>query len=177
MTASFDYYELAHPAEGVGSGFKYKTVPHITLKSIANNEPPGQETLYDQPLADSKRLRVTGPFTVEAVPAPFAKSFDEVESDLQEADTSIARTGETLRQSEWRDELLKGGVRAKGGAMIHFDEGGAAFGDTLSTGGSRNQGRRTKAGACLFRPRTRPWTAVWWRRPLKKRSILNQRHR
>ena len=32
MTASFDYYELAHPDEGVGSGFKYKTVPHITLK-------------------------------------------------------------------------------------------------------------------------------------------------
>ena len=37
MTALFDYYELAHPQEGVGSGFKYKTVPHVTLKSIANN--------------------------------------------------------------------------------------------------------------------------------------------
>jgi adenine-specific DNA-methyltransferase len=30
---------LAHPQEGVGSGFVYKTVPHITLKAIANNEP------------------------------------------------------------------------------------------------------------------------------------------
>ena len=37
MTAVFHYYELAHPQEGVGSGFKYKTVPHVTLKSIANN--------------------------------------------------------------------------------------------------------------------------------------------
>ena len=37
MTATFDYYQLAQPEEGVGSGFKYKTVPHITLKSIANN--------------------------------------------------------------------------------------------------------------------------------------------
>jgi len=37
MTATFDYYMLAHPDEGVGSGFKYKTVPHVTLKSIANN--------------------------------------------------------------------------------------------------------------------------------------------
>ncbi|MFO0795254.1 MAG: hypothetical protein U0586_14480 [Candidatus Brocadiaceae bacterium] len=73
MTAVFDYYELAHPNEGVGSGFKYKTVPHVTLKSIANNEPPAQETLYDQPFIDSKRLRVTGPFTVEAVPAPVAR--------------------------------------------------------------------------------------------------------
>lgn len=156
MTASFDYYELAHPNEGVGSGFKYKTVPHITLKSIANNEPPAQETLYDQPFMDSKRLRVTGPFTVEAVPAPVAKSFEEFKSSphpLQEgdrnyplqrgtnlspagdtnvpltegdsgggltADTSVARTGETLRQSNWRDELLRAGVRAKGGKLIEF---------------------------------------------------------
>jgi adenine-specific DNA-methyltransferase len=37
MTAEFDYYELAHSDEGVGSGFRYKTVPHVTLKSIANN--------------------------------------------------------------------------------------------------------------------------------------------
>ena len=121
MTAVFDYYELAHPHEGVGSGFKYKTVPHITLKSIANNEPPGQETLYDQPFMDSKRLRVTGPFTVEAVPAPVAKSFEEVNSDIsQEADNSVARCGETLRQDNWRDELLRAGVRAKGGKLIEF---------------------------------------------------------
>jgi adenine-specific DNA-methyltransferase len=39
MTATFDFYQLAHPAQGVDSGFKYKTVPHVTLKSIANNEP------------------------------------------------------------------------------------------------------------------------------------------
>ncbi|MCF6154144.1 MAG: site-specific DNA-methyltransferase [Candidatus Brocadia sp.] len=139
MMASFDYYELAHPNEGVGSGFKYKTVPHITLKSIANNEPPAQETLYDQPFIDSKRLRVTGPFTVEAVPAPVAKSFEEfhplspppagdtnvplTEGDAGgglTADTSITRTGETLRQSNWRDELLRAGVRAKGGKLIEF---------------------------------------------------------
>src|SRR5271166_1914362 len=37
MAASFDYYELAHPEEGIGSGFRYKTVPHVTLKSIATN--------------------------------------------------------------------------------------------------------------------------------------------
>lgn len=121
MTAVFDYYELAHQHEGVGSGFKYKTVPHITLKSIANNEPPGQETLYDQPFIDNKRQRVTGPFTVEAVPAPVAKSLEDVESDATiEADTSVARSGETLRQSEWKDELLRAGVRAKGGKLIEF---------------------------------------------------------
>ena len=152
MTAVFDYYELAYPNEGVGSGFKYKTVPHITLKSIANNEPPGQETLYDKPFVDNKRQRVTGPFTVEAVPAPVARSFEEFENPPQSthpginpfakgggqiedksiphlekggsggifADTSVARSGETLRQNEWKDELLRAGVRAKGGKLIEF---------------------------------------------------------
>jgi adenine-specific DNA-methyltransferase len=119
MTALFDYYELAHPQEGVGSGFQYKTVPHITLKSIANNEPPAQETLYDQPFIDNKRSRVTGPFTVEAVPAPMVKPLYEIEQE-QPVDMSIARSGETLRQSEWRDELLKTGIRGKNNQYILF---------------------------------------------------------
>lgn len=69
MTALFDYYKLAHQSEGVSSGFNYKVVPHITLGSIANNEPASDETLYDQPYNDNSKARVTGPFTVEAVPA------------------------------------------------------------------------------------------------------------
>ncbi|RLC97517.1 MAG: site-specific DNA-methyltransferase [Chloroflexi bacterium] len=190
MTAVFDYYELAHPQEGVGSGFKYKTVPHITLKSIAHNpeidgiharwqarlEPlrerlnalleqdwqewqipreaaaawpdeakrllaewwqlrrqrqkeidaaiarhAPQETLYDRPLVDRKKKRVSGPFTVEAVPAPAVKSVDEIlEPKPEPADASIARSGETLRQAEWRDELLRTGIRGKAGQHIRF---------------------------------------------------------
>jgi adenine-specific DNA-methyltransferase len=119
MAAVFDYYELAHPHEGVGSGFKYKTVPHVTLKSIANNELADQEVLYDQPFVDNSRARVTGPFTVEAVPAPVVKPLVEVKDD-QPADESIARSGETLRQAEWRDELLKSGIRGKKGQYILF---------------------------------------------------------
>lgn len=120
MTALFDYYELAHPHEGVGSGFKYKTVPHVMLKSIANNEAPAQETLYDQPFVDNSRTRVTGPFTVEAVPAPAVKPLTEVEAAPQSADASISRSGPTLRHSEWRDELLKCGIRGKHGQHILF---------------------------------------------------------
>jgi len=132
MTALFDYYELAYPQEGVGSGFRYKTVPHITLKSIANNDPPGQETLYDQPFVDNSRARVTGPFTVEAVPAPIVRPLDYVGADLGvcpegkhigsplQLDNSIARSGETLRQAEWRDELLKCGIRGKNNQYILF---------------------------------------------------------
>ncbi|MFO7971839.1 MAG: site-specific DNA-methyltransferase [Desulfobacterales bacterium] len=119
MTSIYDYYELAHPTEGVGSGFKYKTVPHITLGSIANNEPLATETLYDQPFVDNSKTRVSGPFTVEAVPSPVVKPLDDVKADLP-ADESVARSGETLRQSEWKDELFRTGIRGKGGQSIEF---------------------------------------------------------
>jgi adenine-specific DNA-methyltransferase len=138
MTAAFDYYELARPEEGVGSGFRYKTVPHITLKSIANNPEikegmsraqidaaiqkyADQETLYDQPHVDKKKTRVTGPFTVEAVPSPAVKPLEDIEPDAEQgADSSVARSGETQRQSDWRDELFKTGIRGKGGQRIAF---------------------------------------------------------
>ena len=119
MTALYDYYQLAHSNEGVGSGFVYKNVPHVTLKSIANNEPPAYETLYDQPNVDNSKARVTGPFTVEAVPSPISRSLDEIEGEPA-SDVSVARSGETLRQAEWRDELLNNGVRGKGGQYIKF---------------------------------------------------------
>jgi adenine-specific DNA-methyltransferase len=220
MTASFDYYALRYPHEGLKGGFDYKTVPHITLKSIANNPdidtihaedhpkitaaltalnaalttaPPipfrpaqgvrkgkpvsfrdgetlhewevpfdwpldkdgaplwpaatrapfdafhsarqamqrrmdasiqahaEQETLYDKPRPDQNRLRITGPFSVEAVPVPTVLSLDD-SLPPAEANDSIARTGETSRQSLWRDELLKTGVRGKNGARLTFAE-------------------------------------------------------
>ncbi len=120
MTALFDYYELAHPKEGVSSGFNYKTVPHITLKSIAKNEPSQQETLYDQPIVDKTKKRVTGPFTLEAVPSQRVRSLEQIENATQEADMSIARSGETLRQNDWITELLSTGIRAKGGQTLEF---------------------------------------------------------
>jgi adenine-specific DNA-methyltransferase len=121
ISTIYDYYNLAQPHEGISSGFTYRTVPHITLKALSNNESNSQEPLYDQPIVDSKKKRVTGPLTVEAVPAPTVKSFDEIETeDTGISDDSVTRSGETLRQSEWRQELLKTGVRGKNGQFIKF---------------------------------------------------------
>lgn len=120
MNSVFDYYELAHPEEGIGSGLAYETAKHITLRSIANDEPPQEATLYDRPRSDRSRARVTGPFTVEAVPAPVVRPLDDVRPTDQPADQAIARSGETQRQGDWRDELLKTGIRAKGGQRIDF---------------------------------------------------------
>jgi adenine-specific DNA-methyltransferase len=125
MTAVFDYYQLAHPDEGVSSGFRYKKVPRVTLKSIANNELPPEETLYDQPIPDSKKARVCGPFTVEAVPAPVVNPVENDEAgtaidELPPAGDYLGRQGETLRQEEWRSELLRTGIRGKNGQYLMF---------------------------------------------------------
>ena len=188
MTASYDYFELRYPHEGLRGGFMYRTVPHVTLKSIANNpdidgiykrmhseiemalsalnkaakqklrewEVPfdfpedwpkavletfdafhaarqamqkqmdmsiaahaESEILYDQPEKSKTKLRITGPFTVEAVPFATVLSLDESEQP-KEADVAIARSGESARQHSWRDELLKTGIRGKGGQMLRF---------------------------------------------------------
>lgn len=113
MTATYDYYKLAHPEQGISSGFIYKTVPHITLKSIANNEPPAEETLYDQPEIDKTKVRVSGPFTVESLPAPVVKPIDE----LGMPDVSETMT---TKQEEWRDELLSTGILGKNGNRLDF---------------------------------------------------------
>ncbi len=177
MTASYDYYELRYPHEGLRGGFIWKTVPHVTLKSIANNPdidaiyermhpvieqalaelnssfrrkpesrggqalgaglrrddgdrlqewevpfdfPEGadpkakpafaafhaarqamqkamdrsiadhadQETLYDQPAKSKSKLRITGPFSVEAVPFPTVQALDDESRRPQDGDHS-----------------------------------------------------------------------------------------
>ena len=85
LTLSLSQRERERTMEGdIKKGFVYKRVPHVTLKSIANNpdikegmsraeidaaiaKHADTELLYDQPYEDSKRIRVTGPFTVESL--------------------------------------------------------------------------------------------------------------
>ncbi|MBI5648603.1 MAG: site-specific DNA-methyltransferase [Ignavibacteriae bacterium] len=104
MAAKYPFYLLADSKEGIKKeaeltgrippehkpdgdirkGFVYKRVPHVTLKSIANNPDivegmtraqidaaiarhAESETLYDQPYEDAGRIRVCGPFSVESL--------------------------------------------------------------------------------------------------------------
>jgi adenine-specific DNA-methyltransferase len=84
MTAIFPYYNLYdEKGEDIRQGFKYKTVPHITLKSLANDEPPATETLYDQPEQDKKLLRVSGPFTVETLQNFEPVSPEELDNEVR----------------------------------------------------------------------------------------------
>ena len=104
MAAKYPYYILADSPKGIKKeadltgkvppeyktggdirkGFVYKRVPHIMLKSIANNPDIKEgmtreqinaaisrhaetETLYDQSYEDNKCVRVCGPFSVESL--------------------------------------------------------------------------------------------------------------
>ncbi len=68
LTARFPYYELFDKEkENIRQGFVYKRVPHIKLQDIANGNEPREEILYDQPNVDKKKIRVSGPFTVETL--------------------------------------------------------------------------------------------------------------
>jgi adenine-specific DNA-methyltransferase len=53
------------------------------LKSLANDESSEEETLYDQPKEDKKRLRVAGPFTVETLQNEEAVSPEALDAETQ----------------------------------------------------------------------------------------------
>lgn len=67
LTAKFDYFQLLDDERGVDAGLKYRTLKRVTASSIGYGEPTSDEVLYDQPLVDNSKVRVSGPFTVEAL--------------------------------------------------------------------------------------------------------------
>ena len=91
LTTTYPYYQLKDESRGPGGGFVYARkqnkkgeevggiVPHITLKSIANDEPPAEEVLVDKPEVANNTTRISGPFCVEAVlPTPLSPEADTV---------------------------------------------------------------------------------------------------
>ena len=115
MTSLFDFYELTNTNEGINSGFKHHSFPHIMLSTIVRGTQPEQEIMWDKPLIDKQKIRITGPFTVEAVPSPMAKSIDVLSIGNQDT----IETKSTIQQ-EWRDELLRAGIRGQRGQKIEF---------------------------------------------------------
>lgn len=116
LTATFPWYDLKDNNRGPAGGFEYKRkqnkkgeevggiVPHITLKSIANNEPPAEEVLVDRPEVENGITRVTGPFCVEAtIPTPVDWEGDGVEDSgavsTEAYGSFVDRMLEVLRKS------------------------------------------------------------------------------
>lgn len=116
LTGTFPWYELKDDNRGPAGGFVYKRkqnkkgeevggiTPHITLKSIAKNEPPQEEILVDRPEQQSGITRVTGPFCVEAtIPTPVDWEGDGIEDSgavsVETYGSFIDRMLEVLRKS------------------------------------------------------------------------------
>lgn len=120
LTATYPYYRLKDEKRGPGSGFVYERkqnrkgeevggiVPHVTLKSIANDEPAAEEVLVDKPEIERNVTRISGPFCVEAVlPTPLSPDLSLTDaSGVQEPpfpqeneDDHIPRMIEVLRLS------------------------------------------------------------------------------
>ena len=84
MTASFPYFKL-YDEEGsdIRQGFIYDKAPHLTLESITGSEPSEDVTLFDNPKKDNKKLRVSGPFTVETLQNFEPISPDELDNEIR----------------------------------------------------------------------------------------------
>lgn len=121
MASSFKYYTLLNPQQGISGGFQLTHVPHPTIGSLARGERAKVEELVDRPAVDTTKIRVSGPFTIEAVPAPAVRPLGGTQRSAAEPlDVSVARQGETVRQEDWRSELFRTGIRGKGGQVIEF---------------------------------------------------------
>jgi adenine-specific DNA-methyltransferase len=129
LTATFPYYELKNPQVGPVGGFEYKRrqsrkgeevgglVPHITLKSIANDEAPATEVLVDRPEVNTGVVRVSGPFVVEATIAP-PQMLDDA---APPAATPAAPATQSL------DEAIGAADAANGGLPLHVAEPTAGY--------------------------------------------------
>jgi adenine-specific DNA-methyltransferase len=111
----------------IRDGFVYNRVPHITLGSITNNPDieegmsrekiaaaikrhAGFELLYDKPFEDTKKVRVSGPFTIESLSPHRSLSFGDIPESLSETEAAKDADGPNFEQSIL-DNLGKAGIQ------------------------------------------------------------------
>jgi adenine-specific DNA-methyltransferase len=150
----------APPASGdIRHGFVYKRVPHVTLKSIANNPDIREgmtreqidaairrhaetETLFDQPYEDKSRVRVSGPFTVESL-SPHRM----LPAGSAESPPTPATVPETDFVTVILDNLRRAGVQnTKKGERLEFDRLDPYPGEFIQA-----EGTYTEAGGTVRR--------------------------
>ena len=124
-TAIYPFYQTYDNSErpNIRQGFKYKTVPHVTIKALANDLPFDEETLYDQPEEDKKRIRVSGPFTVETLQSldvSSPESLNDKQNDYDEYAAFTERIFNNLKANGIRNGVKQ--QQAVMHSMEHLDE-------------------------------------------------------
>jgi len=114
LTATFPYYQLKDEVRGPAGGFTFVRrqnsrgeevggiVPHVTLKSITNDEQPEEEVVVDRPEVTNDITRVSGPFCVEAtIPTPvdYEGAAGSLNDGADDHGSFIDRMLEVLRKS------------------------------------------------------------------------------
>jgi adenine-specific DNA-methyltransferase len=133
----------AETTSDIRHGFVYEPVQHITLKSVANNPDIKEglsrkqinaaiarhaehELLYDKPYEDAKRVRVSGPFTVESLSPHRSLAFagSAVDStgavNLEDVDAS-ARDDSSFEQTILANLRTAGIQNGRRGERLTFD--------------------------------------------------------
>ena len=124
-TALYPYYITHDNSESpnIRRGFIYKQIPHITAKAQAYNEPFDEETLYDQPEEDKRRIRVSGPFTVETLQSldvSSPESLNDKQNDYDEYAAFTERIFNNLKSNGIRNGVKQ--QQAVMHSMEHLDE-------------------------------------------------------
>jgi adenine-specific DNA-methyltransferase len=106
LTSKFDYYKLREVAKGIAGGFVNKTVPHVTLKSIAQSVALDSIFAKHQSILDA-RLKTLND-TLKRVPADVrqklnAKLIEKEHRDGKKAVTEADRRGWSLPKEPWRE--------------------------------------------------------------------------
>ena len=96
QTAIYDWYRLENESKGICGGLKYEEFIKFTADTLSNLDKRKTEYRYQKPLIDKKRLRISGPFTVEQIPSPI------IISTKDQIDDSTRKT--------WADALRTSGV-------------------------------------------------------------------
>lgn len=117
LTSSYPYYRLRNEAAGVVGGFVYKTAEHLTLGSLTNAEPMDPVTLYDRPQVDTGKVRVSGPFDVEALSRYVINPMqDDVPPDPRQMSATADHINDLL------DALKQRGIPQKGKPTIQITQ-------------------------------------------------------
>ena len=106
LTGTFDYYKLKDESEGVAGGFVNKTVPRITLRSIAQNR--GLDPIFakHEPILEEKLKRLNGALAEvppEIRTALLAKLAEKERSEGKRAVTEADRRRWELPKTAWQE--------------------------------------------------------------------------
>jgi len=125
LTSIYPYYKTHDNSEqpNIREGFEYKKVEHLSMKSIANDSHTDKETLFDQPEEDKKRIRVSGPFTVETLQSLDVSSPESLYDKQQDFDEYAAFTDRIF--NNLKSNGIRNGVKQQQAimhSMEHLDE-------------------------------------------------------